>query len=119
MVVSLVRRRLFVGAALSVALLGFSACATEAAAPVRTVQRVIVTFRPGAPDPRDAAFREQLAASARIARIDLLHEMSGNAWVMTLSCRADREGDCDDALQRLRATPWVATIEFDARVQHQ
>ena len=45
----------------------------------------------------------------------LLREMSGRAWVMTVSCRLDRAGDCEDVLQRLRATPWVATIEFDGR----
>ena len=101
---------------LPLALLACAACAAQdpATADATTMRRVIVTFR-GDADPRDAAFRAQLASAARVHAITLLREMSGHAWVMSLSCRDDRARDCDDALQRLRATPWIATIEFDGR----
>ena len=77
-------------------------------------RRVIVTLRAGAPDPHDATFLAQLAESAN-ANISVLREMSGNAWVMNVMCRADRDGACEDALQRLRASRWIATIEPDGR----
>ena len=79
-----------------------------------TTRRVIISFR-GDVDPRDAAFRAQLASAARVHAITVLREMSGHAWVMSLSCRDDRVHVCEDALRRLRESPWVATIEFDGR----
>ena len=93
-----------------------AACAAQdrAWADATTMRRVIVTFR-GDADPRDEAFRAQLASAAGVHSITPLREMSGHAWVMTLSCRAAPARDCEDALQRLRAAPWVATIEFDGR----
>lgn len=88
--------------------------------------RIIVRFHPGSPDPSDAAFRARLAASARVSRIDLLHPMSGGAYVMTIGCAdpafastANLPDACAAAIRRLGATRWVASIENDRREKHQ
>ena len=96
---------------------------TTAAAPEA---RVIVRFRPGSPDPSDAAFRARLASSARLSRIDLLHPMSGGAYVMTIGCAdpnaattANPPDACAAAIRRLGASAWIASIDNDRREKHQ
>lgn len=88
--------------------------------------RVIVRFRPGSPDPSDAAFRARLASSAHVARIDLLHAMSGDAYVMTVACAdptsttmLNSSDTCAAAIKRLGATAGVASVENDGREKHQ
>lgn len=88
--------------------------------------RVIVRFRPGSPDPSDPAFRARLASSARVSRIDLLHPMSGGAYVMTIGCAdpnaaatAHPPDACAAAIGRLGASDWVASIDHDRREKHQ
>ncbi len=88
--------------------------------------RVIVRFRPGSPDPSDAAFRARLASSAHVSRVDLLRSMSGDAFVMIVGCAdpnaptASTASDaCASALERLAATEWVTSIENDGREKHQ
>ena len=88
--------------------------------------RVIVRFRPGSPEPGDAAFRARLASSAHVTRLDLVRPMSGDAYVMKVAC-ADPDAAttwnasdaCATAIKRLGATEWVMSVENDGREKHQ
>ncbi|MDQ6680884.1 MAG: hypothetical protein M3Y67_07975 [Pseudomonadota bacterium] len=116
----------FVGFAIAAAAIGVAqGCVAASTAPGPDA-RVIVRFRPGSPDPSDAAFRARLAAAAHVSRIDLLHPMSGGAYVMTVGCAdpdattASNSSDaCASAIKRLGATEWVRDIENDGREKHQ
>ena len=100
-------------------------CVAASSAP-NPEARVIVRFRPGSPEPADAAFRARLAASAHVTRVDLLHPMSGDAYVMTVACAnpdaattSNGSDACATAIKRLGATEWVLSIENDGREKHQ
>ncbi|MGI9024536.1 MAG: hypothetical protein ACR2GP_02965 [Burkholderiaceae bacterium] len=119
------RRRLAGFATLAAAIVAAQGC-VAAPSPVGPEARVIVRFRPGSPDPYDAAFRARLASSARVSHVDLLRPMSGDAYVMTIGCAdpnattASTASDaCASAITRLGATEWVASIENDGREKHQ
>ena len=100
-----------------------SAASTAASNPPSSEARVIVRFRPGSPDPSDVAFRTRLASRAQVSRVDLLHAMSGDAYVITVTCDAtagsawpaDASSACAAAIKRLGATEWVLSIESDGR----
>ncbi len=111
--------RLVAGAALSTTIVGAQGCV---AAPSTTgpEARVIVRFRPGSPDPSDAAFRARLASSAQVSRVDLLRAMSGDAYVMRVACAdphsaatSNPANACASAIARLGASEWVMSIEND------
>ena len=105
-------------------LVGPAACASDAhgAAPIAVDARVIVRFRPGVADASDPAFLDALAKSARVARIELIRPMSGDAYVMRIVCgdvptppARDACDACDAAIARVRAAAPILTIEPDRR----
>ncbi len=113
---------------LAAAMIVAQGCAAASNAPASADARVIVRFRPGSPDPSDAAFRARLASSAHVSRVDLLHPMSGGAYVMTVGCAdpsattttASNTADaCASAIERLGATESVTSIEIDSREKQQ
>lgn len=79
--------------------------------------RVIVQFAPlggAVVDPADPAFLATVAAGAGIRQIDLVRAMSGDAWVLLLTCDGGDDG-CRPAIARLAASPAVRTVDVDRR----
>ena len=107
---------------LTTAALACAACAAPVGSATADA-RVIVRFRPGTPDPADRAFREALARSAQVGRIDFVRPMSGDAYVLQVGCPqidGSRAADpCAAALDRLRKTDEVLSIEADRRERIQ
>lgn len=101
-------------------------CCAACTAPVESAARdarVIVRFKPGTPDPADPAFREALARSAQVGRIDFVRPMSGDAYVLQVGC-PDRDSGggndpCAAAMERLGRTGAVLSIEADRRERIQ
>ena len=93
--------------------------ATPTAAPASA--RLIVRFRPDAPDPTDPAFRARLARAAGVDAVDLIRPMSGDAFVMRIDCPAvaGTPDPCAGPLARLRAVDEVVDLEIDARAKIQ
>ncbi len=95
---------------------------TACAAPVEPVTaeaRVIVRLKAGTPDPADPVFREALARTAGVERIDFIRPMSGDAYVLQVGCPdvdpGRRNDPCAAALDRLGKTDAVLSIEADRR----
>lgn len=81
--------------------------------------RVIVRFAPDVADPVDPAFLSALAASARVARIELIRPMSGDSYVMLIACDDPAQRStiepCNAAIARVGAVASVLMIEPDGR----
>lgn len=99
-------------------------CASAAppAAPESTV-RVIARFKADVPDPLDPAFLTRLADRSRVARIDPVRPMSGDAYVLQVACADPRAAQsvvdpCTAAIARLSRSDAVLGIEIDRREKH-
>ena len=123
-IVSFLPSRRFIAIAFAMLTMVLQACAATATPaepmPAPTIVQVIARFKPGS-DPSDAAFRARIAASARITQFDLVRPMSGDAWVLRMSCDrgTDARPACDDAIRRVAAIAGVVSIERDGRERHQ
>lgn len=103
---------------------GVAACSPALPSTPEPTVRVIVRFKPGVPDPLDPAFLTRLADLSRVTHIDPIRPMSGNAYVLQVTCVDPQAAQpavdpCASAVARLSRSDAVLGIEVDRREKLQ